>query len=338
MNGPSTQSTGQPAGRVWPTGTDYSRAVQSPQASFGDASLQSGRPGMNTMGMPLVASGQNAVVFLMETASGRQAVRCFLTPPSEGAVRYEALERHLVDTAPRGLTAARWLNDGVSVGGHVWPVVVMPWVEGSPLNIAVEDMLEEPHRIRGLAQQWVEVVNALQRARVAHGDLQHGNVLVRENGTIALVDLDGVWVPEITIGPPAEFGHPNYQHPQRTAQHWGQYVDSFPAALIALALNALAVDPSLDRFLNGENLLFTRADLETPATSEIWAALCASPDAEVARTAAVLRDKCAGPIHAVLRPLDGLVDASGAAVEEDRTVLRAATGATRVAPAMPAAE
>ncbi len=240
--------------RVWPTGTDYTRSIQTPGLSFADAELAAGRPGVNAMGMPLVASGQNAVVFLLETERGRQAVRCFLTPPHEGAVRYAALEEHLVDTAPRALTAARWLPEGVSVGGQSWPVVVMPWVEGPPLNIAVEDMLDEPVRLRALATQWAEVVRGLQRARVAHGDLQHGNVLVKPGGAIALVDLDGVWVPEIKVGPPAEFGHPNYQHPQRTTQHWGQYVDSFPGALIELALLGLAADSSLDRFLHGENL------------------------------------------------------------------------------------
>ncbi|MEQ1703610.1 MAG: hypothetical protein ABMA25_26175, partial [Ilumatobacteraceae bacterium] len=323
------------AARVWPTGTDYSRAVQTPQMSFDDDELKGGRVGTNAMGMPLVASGQNAVVFLMETARGNQAVRCFLTPPSEGAVRYAALEKHLVHTAPRALTSARWLANGITVSGNVWPAVVMPWVEGKPLNIAVEDMLDEPHRLRALAEQWVEVVRALQRARVAHGDLQHGNVLVKENGSIALVDLDGVWVPEITIGPPSEFGHPNYQHPQRTVEHWGQYVDSFPGALIDLALRALAHDSSLERYLSGENLLFTRQDLERPMESEVWTQLCASTDPKVSDAAVVLRERCAGPIAAVLRPFDELLSPPSAPerVEENgETVVRERVVAPAPAP------
>ena len=156
--------------RVWPTGTDYSRAVQSPVASFSDAELAAGKVGTNALGMPLVASGQNAVVFLLETELGQRAIRCFLAPPHEGAVRYEALEAHLVDTAPRALTAARYLKEGISLSGQTWPVVVMPWVEGSPLNIAVEDMVGDGARLRALAVQWTEVVRSLQRARVAHGD------------------------------------------------------------------------------------------------------------------------------------------------------------------------
>lgn len=299
---------------VWPTGTDYSRAIQAPGFSFTDEELAAGKPGTNALGMPLVASGQNAVVFLLETGQKRNAVRCFLTPPSEGAYRYAALENHLVDTAPRALTSARWLSEGILVGENRWPVVVMPWVEGTPLNIAVENMLDDPPRLRALATQWAEVVRSLQRAGVAHGDLQHGNVLVRANDSIALVDLDGVWVPEIEIGPPAEFGHPNYQHPERNVEHWGRYVDSFPGALIELALNGLAADPTLERHLHGENLLFMRPDLEKPGESEVWGPLCASPDANVARLAAALRQRCEGPIANVLVPFEELrtavVDAS----------------------------
>lgn len=309
---------------VWPTGTDYSRAIQAPGMSFTDGELAVGKPGTNALGMPLVASGQNAVVFLLETGQTRSAVRCFLTPPSEGAYRYAALENHLVDTAPRALTSARWLNEGILVGENRWPVVVMPWVEGTPLNIAVEDMLDDPPRLRALATQWAEVVRSLQRAGVAHGDLQHGNVLVRANDSIALVDLDGVWVPEIEIGPPAEFGHPNYQHPQRNVEHWGRYVDSFPGALIELALYGLAADPSLERHLHGENLLFMRADLERPGESEVWGPLCTSPAPNVARFAAALRQRCEGPIENVLIPFEELrtatVDSSAQTVVRQTAV------------------
>ncbi len=325
------EGTGSEAGttRVWPTGTDYSRAIQSPATSFSDEQLSAGRAGTNALGMPLVASGQNAVVFLLQTGETRNAVRCFLTPPSEGAYRYAALENHLQNTAPRALTAARWLADGIMVGNDRWPVVVMPWVEGTPLNIAVENMLDDPPRLRELAMQWVEVVRSLQRAGVAHGDLQHGNVLIRANDSIALVDLDGVWVPEIEIGPPAEFGHPNYQHPERNVEHWGRHVDSFPGALIELALNGLAADPSLERHLHGENLLFMRSDLESPGESEVWGALCSSPDADVARLAGVLRQRCVGPIENVLVPFEELrsavVDASASTVMRQPAAVVAAS-------------
>lgn len=292
--------------RRWPAGTDYSRVVQSPETAFVDSELAGRRPQLNILGMPMVASGQNAVVFLVNGPSGNEAVRCFLTPPTDGQRRYEALEAHLEHTSPRALTSARWVASGILVDGETWPVVVMPWIEGDRLNDAVEQLIDNPEAIRDLANQWAEVVRSLQYFSVAHGDLQHGNVLVRTSGQLALVDLDGVWVPAAEIDVPIEVGHPNYQHPGRTVAHWGRFVDSFPGMLIELGLRALAADPALQTYLNGENLLFTSSDLAAPQSSRAWDAVSASPDAEVRGLAGRLRFLCSQPADAAMLRYDDL--------------------------------
>lgn len=292
--------------RRWPAGTDYSRVVQSPETAFVDSELAGRRPQLNTLGMPMVASGQNAVVFLVNGPSGNEAVRCFLTPPTDGQRRYEALEAHLEHTSPRALTSARWVASGILVDGETWPVVVMPWIEGDRLNDAVEQLIDNPEAIRDLANQWAEVVRSLQYFSVAHGDLQHGNVLVRTSGQLALVDLDGVWVPDAEIDIPVEVGHPNYQHPGRTVAHWGRFVDSFPGMLIELGLRAVAADPALQTYLNGENLLFTSSDLAAPQSSRAWDAVSASPDAEVRDLAGRLRFLCSQPADAAMLRYDDL--------------------------------
>jgi hypothetical protein len=292
--------------RRWPAGTDYSRVVQSPETAFVDSELAGRHPQLNTLGMPMVASGQNAVVFLVNGPGGNEAVRCFLTPPTDGQRRYDALEAHLEHTSPRALTSARWVASGILVDGETWPVVVMPWIEGDRLNDAVEQLMDNPDAIRDLANQWAEVVRSLQYFSVAHGDLQHGNVLVRPSGHLALVDLDGVWVPDAAIDVPIEVGHPNYQHPGRTVAHWGRFVDSFPGMLIELGLRALAADPALQTYLNGENLLFTSSDLAAPQVSRVWDAVSASPDVEVRDLAGRLRFLCSQPADAVMLRYDDL--------------------------------
>ena len=247
--------------RRWPAGTDYSRVVQSPETAFVDPELAGRRPQLNMLGMPMVASGQNAVVFLVNGPTGSEAVRCFLTPPTDGQRRYRALEAHLEHTSPRALTERALGGFGDSGRrrdlarcGHAVDRGVTGW------NDAVEQTVGTTRTIRDLANKWAEVVRSLQYFAVAHGDLQRGNVLVRTSGQLALVDLDGVWVPDAEIDVPIEVGHPNYQHPGRTVAHWGRFVDSFPGMLIELGLRALAADPALRTYLNGENLLlqFTR--------------------------------------------------------------------------------
>src|SRR5207248_10425515 len=62
-------------------------------------------------------------------------------------------------------------------------------------------------------------VRHLEAAKVAHGDLQHGNILVR-GGSIQLVDYDGMWVPALSGRDATEIGHRAYQHPERSGQDY----------------------------------------------------------------------------------------------------------------------
>lgn len=292
-------------GSRWPTGTDYARAIQNADMAFSDGVLQSSRAAVNGMGMPLVASGQNAVVFLLGNAAGDQAVRCFTTPPTEGSSRYHALSSHLDSSPPTAVTASRWLDDGIHVDGGVWPIVVMPWVEGHPFNLVVEDLAADGPALERMAAAWVAMVLDLQAADVTHGDLQHGNVLVRKDGELCLVDLDGSWVPTMQVGAPNELGHPNYQHPRRSSAQWGRHGDSFSALVVETGLLALAADPGLERFLSGENVLFNRADL-VDTDSKLWKALEGSPNPEVVQLVGVLKARAKNHPDSSMLPYNDL--------------------------------
>lgn len=308
----------------WPTGTDYSRAVQSPQLAFKADELSATEPVISAMGVPMAATGQNAVVFLLRDLMQRSfALRCFTTPSPDGAQRYQALASHLSTLpTPTKLAAATWIEDGVLVGERHWPVVLMPWVSGKPMNLAVEDMLEDdPSALVKLADRWMAAVEQLQASSIAHGDLQHGNVLVAEDGEVTFVDLDGVWVPDSKLPPPNEVGHPNYQHPGREGRHWGRYVDSFSALLIDASLRAMAADPSLQDHMGGENLVISRPDLVNHKTSKAWTALAKSPDPEVQRKVEVLWRLLSAPFEETLRPVRELVSLSPADVAVNESVL-----------------
>ena len=277
MNQPSAPRTSS----RWPTGTEYAAAVQQPTTSFADPELQQGRLTLTPLGIPASASGQNAIAFHMEAAERPVAVRCLLSAHDDGRLRYRALQEHVEACDVPSVVAATWLDEGVRVDGQWWPVVVMPWVSGDPLHIAVEDRLDDSLRLSRLADRWLDLVEILQDKEFAHGDYQHGNVLLTGDDEFQLVDLDGIWVPDMGVGPPNEYGHPNYQHINRSDTDWGPYVDTFSALVIALSMLALASDPSLSRFMTGENLLFAKPDFDAPERAEIWKVLASSSDPEV---------------------------------------------------------
>ena len=265
----------------WPTGTEYAAAVQQPSTSFSDPELQTGELTLTPLGIPASASGQSAIAFHMQAKDRPVAVRCLLNEHDDGRERYKALQEHVEAYNVPSVVPAKWLDDGVRVHGQWWPVVVMPWVAGDPLHIAVEDRLDDPTRLSRLADRWLDLVELLQDKEFAHGDYQHGNVLLTDDDEFQLVDLDGIWVPDMGVGSPNEYGHPNYQHINRSDTDWGPYVDTFSALVIALSMFALAHDPGLARFMTGENLLFATPDFEDPDNAEIWRALARSRDDEV---------------------------------------------------------
>lgn len=280
-----------PAGS-WPTSTDYAIAIQD-DATLLHPQLSGVTLARDFMGMPMSAAGQSAIVFNLDGPDGPIALRCFTRPPEQGSTRYRALARHLSVRPCAPLVPATWLDEAVQVDDVAWPAVTMPWVPGLPLNLAVEDRLGDPDALRALADRWLEVCDQLRDAGVAHGDLQNGNILVDEDLTIRLVDLDGVWVPDLSGHEAFETGHPCFQHPWRTTSVWNADLDNFAGALIYTSLRALAADPGLWRHHIGENLILSADDLARPGGTPAWLDLLRSDDADVRRQATVLEQCCA---------------------------------------------
>lgn len=293
----------------WPTATDYVAAVQDVGTSFTHDALAGLRlrPGM--MGLPAAATGQNAVVFDADGPDGRTALRCFTSVPARGDDAYRRLEAM---DLPDVLVPVRWLDDALVVHGTRWPVVVMPWVVGDPLQRWIGDHLHLPARIAALADRWVEACRLLAASGVAHGDLQHGNVLVTPDDRIRFIDFDGVLLFDPSTGahltaPPSEVGHPNYQHPQRIEDgHVSRFVDTFSALLIHTTLRALVTEPGLWTHHRGENLVLAQSDLIEPESSDAFRRLRASDDPVVARGADLLQRWCRSGVAANLTLADAL--------------------------------
>jgi hypothetical protein len=137
------------------------------------------------------------------------------------------------------------------------------------------------------------VARQLRAAKVGHGDLQHGNVLLAPGKRahtvrLKLIDYDGMWVPALADRHSGEVGHPDYQHPLRIRDRtYGPEVDRFPLLLIAAALRAVRAGGRAlwEKYDTGDGLLFRRADLEAPTQSRLFHDLVRSADAPTATLA-----------------------------------------------------
>jgi hypothetical protein len=259
---------------VLPAADAYLQAIQHPSVAFADPELRQVRPEVGPLGLPRAISGNSAVVFPVRGVGGRSGVRCFTRLPPDLARRYEAISRHLAAHPLPYLVAFRFLPQGIRVGPEWFPVVHMAWVQGEHLDRFVAHHLRDPGALQALADAWARMLADLEGAGIAHGDLQHGNVLVR-GGLPVLVDYDGMFVPELRGLPAPELGHPSYQHPARTPRDFDLGLDRFAGWVVWVTLLALAEEPRLWEELRGgeEGLLFHRRDFEDPDGSPVFARL-----------------------------------------------------------------
>jgi hypothetical protein len=267
---------------AWPTPQDYNEAVQNPRLAFSDPDLGSGQPELTALGLPKAISGGFACVYKIQGAGRVWAARCFQTEITDQQERYEAIDRHLAKVRLPYMVRFGYQPEGVRVLGRGYPLLKMEWVKGVTLSSYVGGNLSNPVTIADLAEKWVRMLNALQRAEVAHGDLQHGNVLV-VGGELRLIDYDGMFVPELAGRFSNEVGHRNYQHPHRTNIDYGPYLDNFSGWVVYAALLALSDQPDLWRKYNGgdECLLFRRGDFDHPQGSAVLLDMLRSTSAKV---------------------------------------------------------
>jgi hypothetical protein len=291
----------------WPLSQDYNEAVQAPHLCFADDELRASRAAANALGLPMPRSGNFADVYeLHREATGRRwAVKCFTRQVAGLRERYAAISAHLRQARLPFAVDFQYLEQGGRGRGQWYPVLKMDWVEGQLLNEFVRQHLDRPGMLEALGQVWARVAQRLREAHLAHGDLQHGNVILvpgREAGSLALklIDYDGMWVPALAQRPSGEAGHPAYQHPQRLREGtYGPEVDRFPVLVIYCAIRALAVGGRAlwDRYDNGDNLLFQEQDLRGPRESGLFWELVRLNDPEVRW----LADRLS---RAAYRPLD----------------------------------
>src|SRR5262249_1678458 len=157
----------------------YNAAVQNPQLCFRDEDLRQGKTVGDLFGLPRPHSGNFADVYQIHTPDGQNwAVKCFTRPVAGLRHRYHAVSEHLRQTQLAFMVEFHFLDEGICIRGQWHPLVKMRWVEGFQLNEFVREQLKKPVLLERLAQMWIRLAQELREAGMAHGDLQHGNVLL----------------------------------------------------------------------------------------------------------------------------------------------------------------
>lgn len=248
-------------------------------------------------GQPLVRGGTFALTFEVATDAGRYALRCFHKELDSLAQRYTAIERHLERIDSPCLVKLQFQPQGISTESGAFPTVRMDWAEGSSLSAFVAEHRGDPTTLQQLRQSLRHLAVHLRAIRIAHGDIQPSNVIVQRDGSLCLIDYDGLFVPGLEDLDSPELGQRNFQHPGRRSWHFAAGLDTFSFAVLDLALDALCSRPELWQLTrSGEDAFLLRAaDFLDPANSPVFALLAREPGLE--RRARNLASICVSPFE-----------------------------------------
>ncbi len=256
----------------YPLISEYIEAIKSAEDNFAELSYL--RPVLGDDGLPVMTGGNFAEIFKMkDEQSGKfYAVKCFTKEQEGRKEAYREIAKELENVSSPHLVSVRYLEKELFVDTNQtaeteFPVLLMDWVEGKTLDKYLRENLDDKYTLEMLAYRFSQLAQWLLPQPFAHGDLKPDNILVRDDGTLVLVDYDGMYVPAMKGQKARELGSPDFRHPLRTDNDFDEHIDDFPIALILLSLKAISFNPyfldvygAADRLLIGSNDLYNLKD------------------------------------------------------------------------------
>ena len=262
----------------YPLISEYVRAIQ--DASNNLDELAHLVPVQDDHGEPYRSSGAFAVVFKMkdEQTGKCYALKCF-TEEQEGraeAYRQIADELEFVDSSY--ITSVKYLDKEIFVDSSCeedeFPVLLMDWIDGETMENYIAENYQDNYAIAMLCYRFCKMAAWLRSQPFAHGDIKPDNIMVRPDGTLTLVDYDGMFVPAMKGQKSPTIGTKDFSHPLRTVNDFDETIDDFALASIALSLKAISMNSTLlDTYGASDRLLFSENDYRNPSNSKVISAL-----------------------------------------------------------------
>ena len=250
----------------YPLISEYIESIKAAEDNFEELSYL--KPVLGDDGLPVMTSGNFAVVFKMEDEqSGKfYAVKCFTKEQKGRAGAYREIAKELGKVLSPYILSVQYLDKELFVDTDQtteteFPVLLMDWVEGKTLDKYLRENLDDKYALEMLAYRFCQLAQWLIPQPFAHGDLKPDNILVREDGTLVLVDYDGMYVPAMKGQKARELGSRDFRHPLRTEEDFDEHIDDFSFVSILLSLQAISLNPQLlEEYGAVDRLLFSERD------------------------------------------------------------------------------
>ena len=262
----------------YPLISEYVKAIQDAGDNLDKLSYLT--PVQDDHGEPYRSSGAFAVVFkMLDKSTGKYyALKCF-TEEQEGradAYRQIADELDLLDSPY--ITSVKYMEKELFVDSQCeedeFPVLLMDWVDGETMEAYIAANYRNQSAMSMLSYRFGKMAAWLRTQSFSHGDIKPDNIIVRPDGSLTLVDYDGMFVPSMKGSQSPTIGTRDFSHPLRTVDDFNETIDDFSLASIALSLKAISMNSKLlDAYGASDRLLFSENDYRNPASSKVISAL-----------------------------------------------------------------
>ena len=262
----------------YPLISEYVKAIQDAGDNLDKLAYLS--PVLDDHGEPYRSSGAFAVVFkMLDKSTGKYyALKCF-TEEQEGradAYRQIADELGMVDSLY--ITSVKYMEKELFVDSQCeeneFPVLLMDWVDGETMEVYIAANYHNQSAMSMLCYRFGKMAAWLRTQSFAHGDVKPDNIIVRPDGSLTLVDYDGMFVPAMKGCKSPTVGTKDFCHPLRTVDDFDETIDDFSLASIALSLKAISMNSTLlDIYGASDRLLFSENDCRNPSNSKVISAL-----------------------------------------------------------------
>ena len=237
-------------------------------------------PVLDNYGEPYRSSGAFAVVFKMkdEQTGKCYALKCFTEEQEGRAEAYRQIAEELEFVDSPYITSVKYMEKELFVDSNCedneFPVLLMDWIEGETMETYIADYYMDNYAMSMLCYRFCKMAAWLRSQPFAHGDIKPDNIMVRSDGTLTLVDYDGMFVPAMKGQKSPTIGTKDFSHPLRTIDDFDETIDDFALASMALSLKAISLNPSLlDEYGASDRLLFSAADYLDLSKSKTMTAL-----------------------------------------------------------------
>ena len=262
----------------YPLISEYVKAIQ--DAGDNLEQLAHLTPVLDDHGEPYRSSGAFAVVFKMQDKSSGKyyALKCF-TEEQQGraeAYRQIADELDLLDSPY--ITSVKYMEKELFVDSQCeedeFPVLLMDWVDGETMEAYIAANYRILSAMSMLSYRFGKMAAWLRTQSFSHGDIKPDNIIVRPDGSLTLVDYDGMFVPSMKGSQSPTIGTRDFSHPLRTVDDFDETIDDFSLASIAVSLKAISMKSTLlDIYGASDRLLFSENDYRNPSNSKVISAL-----------------------------------------------------------------